>query len=198
MLTVRRAKRYFKSRGRVFYGLCVLVAAVLAVLILEATNTTHLLHKAKVPAVIPVNSSPNQSPGEQTEDSGSASTSKGTKDSQATGGSENSGSSALPLYAPYGDFVSNHSPNLGGSPAPSSESSACNTTPGASCYIKFTNGSVTTRLPTKIADSNGGVIWQWDVKGAGLTTGDWTVSAVASLDGQTKTTADPIMLKVGK
>lgn len=113
-----------------------------------------------------------------------------TNASSSTGGN-------LALISPYGSFVSNHHPNLDGSPAPSEEQSVCNTTPGASCYIQFTKEGVTKTLPTETADSNGVVSWSWDINQAGFTTGSWQITAIASLNGQTKTTQDPMSLEVG-
>lgn len=93
-----------------------------------------------------------------------------------------------PLIDPWGNFVSNHKPGQDGSGT--AETSVCNTTPGASCYIKFTNGSLTRTLDTKTADINGSIIWNWDVSSAGFTSGSWHISAVASLGDQTKTVND--------
>lgn len=104
-----------------------------------------------------------------------------------------SGSLANP---PSGTFVSNHKPNLSGSPAPSSEQSVCNTTPGATCYIEFKQGDIVKKLDSRVADSSGSVIWSWDVKQAGFTEGSWTISAVTSLNGRTKTTTDSLPLEV--
>lgn len=105
-----------------------------------------------------------------------------------------SGSAGLSLIAPWGSFVSNHHPGQGG--APTTESSVCNTTPGASCYIKFTNGESVQTLAAKLTDSNGSVIWNWDVSNAGLASGSWKITAVATLNGQTKTTDDPQNLEI--
>lgn len=105
--------------------------------------------------------------------------------------------SSLPLYAPHGEFVSNHNPGKNGSPT--QETSVCNTTPGASCYITFTNGSISTKLPTKTADSSGTVYWYWDVKDdAHLSNGSWTIKAVATNGTDTKTTTDDIPLRIGQ
>jgi hypothetical protein len=93
------------------------------------------------------------------------------------------------LIAPYGSFVSNHSP--GKNNTLTDEESICNTTAGATCYIQFTNNGSTKKLDSKIADSFGSVTWDWDVKNAGFAAGSWQITAVATLNGQTKSTADP-------
>ena len=99
------------------------------------------------------------------------------------------------LIAPWGDFVSNHHPGQNGSPL--SETSVCNTTQGASCYIAFTNGSIVKTLPVQTADSNGATFWSnWTPSSIGLTPGNWKITATATLDGQTKSTTDPMDLVI--
>ncbi|OVE78949.1 hypothetical protein BVY00_01455 [bacterium G20] len=105
-----------------------------------------------------------------------------------------SAQASLPLIAPWGDFVSNHSPGKNGTPT--SEVSTCNTTQGATCYIQFTKGSLSRTLESKTADGNGSVSWSWDVANAGLSSGKWQVAAVATLNGQSKTTTDQLPLEV--
>jgi hypothetical protein len=175
------------------------IAIAMTILLLEITNTTHLFHKSKVPAVIPV--TPNTSQVDNQNGNGtspSTVTNKGSSSNNESDGDNNSSTSSLPLKEPFGDFVSNHHPNLSGSPAPSEEASVCNTTPGATCYIKFTQGSVTTKLPAQKTDSSGAAYWSWDVKKAGLTKGDWYIEAVATLNGQTKSTKDQLNLSISK
>jgi len=98
--------------------------------------------------------------------------------------------------APDGTFVSNHRPNLGGSPAPNTESSVCHTTPGAQCTITFTNGSTTKSLATQAVDSSGNTTWNWNLAGVGLTVGEWTVTAKATNGSQVATTEDPLKLVI--
>jgi hypothetical protein len=98
------------------------------------------------------------------------------------------------LVAPYGSFVSNHHPGQNG--ASTTEESLCNTTPGASCYIKFTQGNIVKSLPTQTTDASGATIWDWNIGQAGLSSGSWQVTAVASLGSQSKTTSDPTTLEV--
>jgi hypothetical protein len=77
-------------------------------------------------------------------------------------------------------------PNHGSGPIPA-------TTPQQQTHAA---DSVIKTLPTQTADANGTVIWDWDVKQAGFDTGTWQITAVATLNGQTKTTNDPIKLEV--
>lgn len=100
------------------------------------------------------------------------------------------------LQKPYGTFVSNHHPSLDGSTAPSTEESVCYAAPGATCYIEFTKGSLVKRLPAETADSSGSVSWNWDIKQAGLSTGSWTIKAIASLNGKTMSAQDNLNLEV--
>lgn len=190
------------SQVRLF-GLSPMLFVILLLLVLalvtgalELTGTTHFFHKDKLPAVIGTTSGgPSGGPSSSTSQSSGSKTSAKSA-TQNSGGNQTS--SSLPLSAPYGVFVSNHSPNLSGHPAPSSETSVCNTTPGAQCYIKFTNGTSSTKLPTKTTGSDGAAYWYWDVGKNNLSPGDWTIIVTATLNGHTKTTQDPIALSVKK
>lgn len=105
-------------------------------------------------------------------------------------------SSPTTLMVPFGNFVSNHRPSLSGPAATHQEQSVCNTTSGASCFIQFSNGEVTKKLDAQSTDSNGSAYWTWDVAQSGLSPGSWTITAVASLNGQTQTAQDSIPLVV--
>ena len=99
-----------------------------------------------------------------------------------------------PLQKPSGTFVSNHKPGQNGSGQ--DEASACNTTPGANCYITFTKNGVAKSLPTTTADNTGAAYWSWTPQTVGLSSGNWSVSATAVLGQQTATTQDPTLLEV--
>ncbi len=127
------------------------------------------------------------------------------KQTPSTGGSEGSSpdtsstkangpSSGASLQQPSGQFVSNHHP--GKDDAPTAEQSVCNTTPGAKCMITFKKGDTTKTLEAKTADSNGNVIWNWDTKDAGFTSGSWTITATATLNGQSLSAQDTQNLEV--
>lgn len=103
-----------------------------------------------------------------------------------------------PLIAPFGDFISNHHPNLSGKPAPNTVTSVCSTTPGATCYITFTKGNIIRSLSKQTTDSGGGAYWTYTLQSAGLTIGSWQVKAIASLNGQTKTASDAMELTVSQ
>lgn len=111
----------------------------------------------------------------------------------------NSNSSTVTLIQPFGSFVSNHHPNLSGYPAPNILSSVCNTTPGAYCEITFTSGGITKYLQKKVTDSGGAAYWNnWSVQSIGLTEGSWHIQAIASLNGQTKSSTDPMELIISQ
>lgn len=174
-----------------------LVAILVILLALELSNTTHLFHNSKntqpgstsTIKTIDGATSPNSTPGSDKTQNAQSGGSQ-----LSTGGSTNSGNA--PPRAPSGNFVSNHYPNLSGSPAPNQMQSTCNTTPNAKCQIIFTNGSITKSLPAQTADKEGAVYWSWKLQDIGLTAGTWHIQAVASLDGQTQTVNDALNLGV--
>lgn len=100
------------------------------------------------------------------------------------------------LVEPTGTFVSNHSPNLSGSPSPNKIQSVCSTTPHATCFIRFTKGDVVVETPKQEVDSGGGAYWTWTLADLNITEGGWSVEAVATLDGQTKTAKDSMTMEV--
>jgi hypothetical protein len=117
-----------------------------------------------------------------------------------------SDTSQVRLTAPSGTFVSNHGANSA-HPVTSgtTELSSCNTSPGATCYIKFTNtqSGATAQLSTEQTSATGTetqppgtVSWSWTPAQENLTTGNWTIEAVAGLGGQTETTTDPTVLTI--
>lgn len=106
------------------------------------------------------------------------------------------GSGNSSLDPPSGTFVSNHHPNLSGSPTPSEEVSVCNGTPGSSCTITFTKDKTVKKLAPQVIDGSGSTYWSWDVNEAGFTPGSWQITASASLNGQSKSTQDALALEV--
>lgn len=95
--------------------------------------------------------------------------------------------------APTGNFISNHRPSVSTS---LQESSVCVSTPGATCYIQFSQGDMTRTLAEQKTDSAGSTYWNWNVSEAQLTNGSWKVQAIAKLNGQTATSSDPMNLEV--
>ncbi len=175
-----------------------IIAAVVLVLVVGAGVIlhTHSVHKAQsTSGTIPnskkgsssSNANDKKTASDQTD---SSSAPNKTQEASSPASSDASGT----LIAPFGTFVSNHKPGQSGSPT--SEQSVCNTTPGASCDIQFTSGGIMKSLGSQTANSNGATYWSWDIKGGTLAPGTWKVTAVVKLNGQTKTTADPMSLEV--
>jgi hypothetical protein len=157
-----------------------LLGVVLVALVVGVFALTHHKTTTIVPSTNPLADSTSGMP--------VPSSSPTNQNSSTSNSSANSSTQTGPPPAiPYGNFVSNHHP--GGS-APTSEASTCNTSVGATCYIEFTKGSEVKKLDPETTDARGAAIWYWDVDTAGLNTGSWTVTAVATLNGQTKTAND--------
>lgn len=118
-----------------------------------------------------------------------------TNSGNSTTSSDNSLTNTL--LAPTGNFVSNHRPNLSGSPAPNVLTSVCNTTPGAYCQISFSMNGITKDLPKEKTDSGGAAYWNnWSIQNIGLQVGSWKITAIATLSGQSKTASDPMLLVI--
>jgi hypothetical protein len=191
----KRFRRLFRTTPGRLAGLVAVAAIVLAVL--EITDTTHLLHKSAVPPVIPVANNSNgtsQQPDSQSTSDKQPQAANDKNNSSSSKSGNDTSSSGLPLVAPFGVFVSNHTPGQNG--APTRIDSTCNNTSGSNCYIKFTKGSITTKLPSKITNSDGTATWNWDINDANLTSGEWQITAVATLNGQTKSASDPRPLTI--
>lgn len=172
--------------------------AVFAVLILLAGGVfglTKLLGNSnEVPKPA---SSKGESGTTQTTDTSSTSVAPGGATTNKDNTSPGSTGSSATLKEPSGTFVSNHKPNLGGSPAPNTISSVCITTPGAICNIAFNKDGVTKSLGTKVANGDGAAYWtSWKLQDIGINEGSWSITATASLNGQNKSTSDSLPLKV--
>jgi len=181
---------------------------VLVVIILIVIGSIHIFHKTQpVSGKIPVistgakdNVAPLTTKTTTQETSGSSSSTISSNTPAITNqdtDTQKPSTSSTPPLTPFGDFVSNHHPSLSGSSSPSTEQSVCNTTPDASCIITFTNdNSVVKSLPAQTANSSGSAYWAWNINTAGFTTGTWTISATAILNGQSISTSDPTLLTV--
>ncbi|HEU4984308.1 MAG TPA: hypothetical protein VFT58_01600 [Nitrososphaera sp.] len=196
-------KRQYKEKNWYLRPLPLILSAVVALVavtaILEITNTTHFFHKRKaVSSTIPASKSTGSgtADGSKSDDSQSASDENTTSQPPTSDKSTAPPTSGAELLAPSGNFVSNHRPSLGETPSSSTEESICTTTPGAFCTITFKKDGVTKTLESLQTDGSGTVIWQWDVKSAGFIPGTWTVTATATLNGQTKSADDLQPLEV--
>lgn len=113
--------------------------------------------------------------------------------------------SPVSLAAPEGSFVNNHGSSSNPVVASSQEESTCTTTPGATCQITFTQGSLTKSLPAQQTSTSttkdaaaGSTVWFWTPQQVGLTTGQWQITATASLQGKTQSTQDEIKLLISQ
>lgn len=177
----------------------VLVALLVIILAGGTAVALHVrsVHKAQqASGTIPTSKKTNSSPPSNTKSQKAA-----TNQANPPSGGDNAKlpgsavSTSAVLATPFGTFVSNHKPGQNGSP--STEQSTCNTTPGATCDIQFTNGSgVTKSLGAEVADGNGTTYWSWDINGGTLAPGSWHITAVVKLNGQTKTASDPTLLEI--
>ena len=187
MLSPTKRSRAYSASQLV---LILLVVVIGIVGYLELHNITYFFHKKPVTASQATKGQPATSPGNST-----PSQSQAPNGQNGSQGSTGTNSTAHPI-TPTGDFVSNHHPNLSGSPAPNQMTSTCTTTPGATCQITFTNGSTTKFLPVETTDEGGSAYWNWKLQDIGLTAGSWKVEAIAQLGSQTALATDAMPMEV--
>ena len=141
-------------------------------------------------------STPTSTTGKSKAASKGSSTTSSNSQTNSTTVSPSPPSTKQSLIPPFGSFVSNHSPSLSNS-SQSYELSSCETTPGSSCYIQFTdNSGAKIDLPSETTNSQGVTSWSWYVGNKGFTAGSWRIEAIATLNGQTKSTVDSKSLNV--
>jgi hypothetical protein len=184
-------KTFFKAPLKLI-TLMILIVAIVATIVLFLIIKGNRPTKAVPGTIKTINTQPNPN-------NSNSSKSNASKSSTAT---INPGKTSVvntpttdnSLAAPYGSFVSNHKPGQNGSNL--TELSQCTTTPGATCYIKFTQNGVERTLPQQTVNSDGTTFWEWNINNAGLTGGQWTITAIASFNGQIKSTTDQLPLEV--
>lgn len=181
--------------------LIIIGVAVITLLILELAGVTHVIHRESRQIQQSGSAYTKGESAEITETDSqktSQTTSPNTDDTQNDKGSNGSGANQTNLSDPTGNFVSNHRPNLSGSPAPNTVTSVCTTTPGATCTIQFVQSDKTLKLEQRTTDKGGSAYWDWKIQDIGLTSGVWKVTAVATLGAQTKTTTDAVDMVVSE
>lgn len=175
------------SKRPLWVVLVVIVIAVGTLTVLELTNTTYFFHKRPI-----TTAGPNTKGIPKTNNNQATTTTPGTNNNSTTTGSISS--NTAPLLTPTGPFISSHHQSLS---QDSLINSVCNTTSGAICEIDFTQGSVTKSLPAQMTDAGGATYWNgWKLADIDLTTGDWQITAKATLGTQTQTASDAIVLTV--
>jgi hypothetical protein len=192
------AIRHHSRQKRVILGtICAVVIIGVVVFALVAHD-----RNKKTAVIIPSTNSTNYaSPKNNSKKTSSSNSSPAQTTTSSGTGQDKSAEPSTPssnaqLIAPSGVFVSNHKPSLSGSSVYQQEQSVCNTTPGATCYIEFTQGTTTKRLVTQTVNSQGATYWTWDINQAGLSQGSWAISAIATLNTQTMSAQDSTMLEV--
>lgn len=176
-----------------------LVLSGIVILSLQVTGITHLFTSTSKKTATTASE---QTKGETNKATSSASSKDDTSPNLSQPGdakSNTTGSaSTTTLLAPTGDFISNHRPNLSGNPAPNTITSVCTTTPGASCVISFTKDGVTESLSSEVTDRGGSAYWNWKLQDIDLSEGVWHVTAIASMNGQRKSSLDALDLVVSQ
>jgi len=179
MVKLSKIKRLLRRHPRkTAMGGILLVVVVLLV-------ASYLHHQHSSPVIPSTSPAKTVSGSSDKQVAASVNPSSSTSDSSKSAATSTTAPSGTPPTTPYGDFVSNHSP---GGQNPTQETSVCNTTPGATCYIQFTQGSIIKSLSSQTADANGAAYWNWDA--TTLSGGSWTIKAIAGLNGQTATASD--------
>jgi len=191
----RRKLRRF-SKGKTPF----LVAALLLILLFAGVGFYYHSHhktvsKSQPPTVTTKTTASSPSKTQPT-------TSKGTNETSPTPTSPQPTPTVTPttndtnviLQKPSGYFASNHFPGQNGSGQ--DETSVCNTTAGASCYISFTKAGITKSLPAATTDDTGAAYWSWTPQTVGLTSGSWIVNATATLGQQSASTQDSTQLEI--
>jgi hypothetical protein len=161
--------------------LLILLIVTLAVLVFLIFNKKPQIHSSTIQSSPQIKSSPT--------------TNESAKINISSPNNSPTGNSPV---APYGNFISNHHPNIGGKPYPSSEVSTCITTIGASCSITFRKSSITKTLQSQKVDSQGVATWIWDVQKEGFAAGEWSITVTAQLNDKLSTVSDKNNLIVSK
>ncbi len=170
------------------------VAVPLILVALEATDTTNLFGEKDSDAATV--STGQQTKGEiQDETTSDEESEPGSSDGTDVQKSSNSGqaNSGNLLSPENSQFVSAHNITLSDNPT---LQSTCVTSPGASCVISFTSGTKTKSLNAQTTDREGATYWDWKPNELGLSKGKWTITATATLNGQSKSAKDAIQLEV--
>lgn len=194
-----RNARQHKNPPRTKKLLILALGALLIIgglLISELTGLTHFIrHRNTGLVTVPV--TPRRTAGPNTKGVPAASATGTPSSPSPDSGKQQSGGTNAELIAPSGNFVSNHHPDLSGTPNPNQMQSVCVTSSGATCTIVFTKGSITKQLPPQATDLEGAAYWSWKLQDIGLTAGTWKIQAQAQMNGRQKTADDALTLEVG-
>lgn len=167
--------------------LLILLLLVTTITVLELTDTTTIFHDRSIPADSTISEHNKGERADEQKNSNEVKNEPGNSTSKAVDTPEES----ISLIKPSGNFVSSHVIGLS-----EGEVSTCNTTPGAKCTIVFMRGDQEISLMTKTVDSGGAAYWNWTPRQIGLTGGEWSIKATATLGSQQLSTTDALKLRV--
>lgn len=176
-----------RFRTKKVLTLFVILLCVIVLGLLEITGTTHIISNgSKTPNKTASSISKGVKNGFDRAASGTEVGNAGTQPDQSTSVKQNSINTSDTLISPTGTFANIYK----GVSLSDLMQSTCNTSPGATCQIIFTRGSVTKSLPMQAADAGGAVYWSWRPgdSNVGLSPGTWHIMAKSSLGSQIKTT----------
>jgi len=173
--------------------LCVLALLIVVLGLLELTNTTHLLHSEKLkPVGTTASAFTKGSSTSASKPSGKSSSKIPPSTATTKQPADENGTTPGALIAPWGSFANTYKASIN-----DQMGSTCNTSPGATCQIIFTNGSQTKSVEAQTTDAGGAAYWSWTPKSVGLTPGTWHITAKAVMGSQVKTTSnDPLTLEI--
>lgn len=150
----------------------------------------------------PLTSAPRETTGPSTTSAGSAdgtvTTTRPGETSTSPSGSATSPTSpgADALLPPSGTFLSSHKLSLSGTGAPSNARSVCRTSPGASCWLTFSNDGRNVSFLAEKVDASGVATWDWSPTDIQLTIGHWDVTVTAERGSEQQVVEEAIGLDV--
>jgi cytoskeletal protein RodZ len=175
-------KKFNSHKNKKIAALVVLVVVAIYALLAITLRLWPLQKKVFITASNVKNGLPSNHANTGSNSSGTASSSPVTQSDNPKAPAQIS-TNTKTLTAPSGTFA-----NLYDASADTQMNSICNTTPGATCQVIFTKGSLSIALPAKTTDSSGSATWAWTPEQIGLGKGSWHITAKAILGSQTKTT----------
>lgn len=182
------------KRNFIIYAIILLLAAAGTIAGLELSNTTHWFHSQPIATVALNNGKTAKANPNVPSSQNKPSSATGPTAPNSPKGTSNSTSQNQPIQIdpgvqpqqPIGQFVSDHNP----SSTNENEVSTCTTTPGATCQIVFTSGSLTKTLTPQTTGGQGSTTWSWTPAQLGLTSGSWKITVTASNGSKTASIVD--------
>lgn len=183
--------KIFKTHPKLSWLAVTIAVIATVVAALELTNMTYWFHDKPAPYT-----ASEYTKGDNAMGTDAGNTSSGLDSGSSSPSADDdktTGSAGTTLVIPSGNFVSSHHVS-----ASSNLLSTCNTTPGAICTITLTKESSVKSLPAKTIDRGGAAYWDWQPSDIGLTAGQWSITATATLNGQSLKGEDVMPLIVSQ